>query len=98
MTLGGNGKGQGGGNGQGQGGRKPGGKHRSPGDWKFLKNHRKMLVHMKQRGEDQLQMAVSACKGAEQHFREEKNKETLDLLYDASRMVIDRQMILLGTP
>ena len=66
--MGGGGKGGGKGQGKDKDGDNHGGKNRTPGDWKFLRNHRKMLAHMNKVGEAELQMAVSACDDAEKIF------------------------------
>ena len=54
----------------------PGGQNREPGDWKFLRNHRKMLAHMNKVGEAELQMAVSACDDAEKIFTRSQARRT----------------------
>ena len=82
------GKGKGGGREQqrahGQG---PGGWNRQPGDWKMLKNHRRMLVHMMDVAPAELQKAESACADAEQDFCKEKTRKNLDALQDAKDWV-----------
>ena len=57
-------------------GKGPGGNNRQPGDWKFLRNHRKMLAHMNKVGEAELQMAVSACDDAEKIFTRSQARRT----------------------
>ena len=66
--MGGGGKRGGKGQGKGKDGDNHGGKNRTPGDWKFLKNHRKMLAHMKKVGEAEVRWAESACEDAEKIF------------------------------
>ena len=74
--MGGGGKGGGKGQGKGKDGDNHGGKNRTPGDWKFLRNHRKMLAHMNKVGEAELQMAVSACDDAEKIFTRRQARRT----------------------
>ena len=74
--MGGGGEGGGKGQGKGKDGDNHGGKNRTPGDWKFLRNHRKMLAHMNKVGEAELQMAVSACDDAEKIFTRSQARRT----------------------
>ena len=88
----GKGKGKPKGDWDGKGGKGPGGIHRAPGDWRSLKNHRRMLNHMMTIAPVELQTAESACADAEEEFRKEQTKENMDALHKAKHWVKNREL------